>query len=616
MCGIAGIIRKEKPIEFEEIRRMTDAIAHRGPDGEGHWLRENVAIGHRRLAIIDLETGKQPMSNEDKTVWITYNGELYNYIELRVFLKKKGHLFKTNSDTEVIIHSYEQWRYECVNHFRGMFAFGIVDLKKQIVFLARDHFGIKPLVYYQDKHCFAFASEIQALRKVEGMKVNIDLRSIDQYLWLQYIPSPNSIFTKVKKLPAAHYMTITFEGNISEPHEYYHIRFNPKRFKSEKNWIEELDYILKDSISHHIIADVPYGAFLSGGVDSSAVVAYMAQILSNPVKTFSIGFDEKDYDETNYAEIAADKWETEHYVEIVKPNALEILPKIVQHYGEPFGDSSAIPTYYVCQMARKNVTMVLSGDGGDEVFGGYNSYKAWMNFLDQKPLSNLPEWKQFLYPFAQKIFPNKYVTPYKNRANLANWLKFINYIPTPVRHYLWKNQFKYLSESPLELFEKFYRRTRNFGDAQKVQYMDLKTYLPFDILTKVDIASMIHSLEVRTPLVDLNVIEFATTIPQFLNISKQSNNEYDGKLLLKKLMGKYYSKDFITREKRGFAVPIDKWFGEGGLLNGEIKSRLKNKNSRLSNYFEPEIIGQFIDDNSSSYIWLLLFLDEWLIQNN
>ena len=448
------------------------------------------------------------------------------------------------------------------------------------------------------------------------MKADIDLQSIDQYLWLQYIPSPSSIFTQVKKLPAAHYMTITFAGEISEPYEYYHILFKPKKFKSEKAWTEELENILKDSISHHIIADVPYGAFLSGGVDSSAVVAYMSQILSNPVKTFSIGFDEKEYDETNYAEIVAKRWNTEHYVEIVKPDALEILPRIVQHYGEPFGDSSAIPTYYVCQMARKNVTMVLSGDGGDEVFGGYNSYKAWMNFLDQKPLSNLPEWKQFLYPMTQKLFPGRYITSYKNKADLSNWLKFINYIPNPVRNNLWKNQFKYLSESPLSLFENFFKRTRNFGDTQKVQYMDLKTYLPFDILTKVDIASMIHSLEVRTPLVDLNVIEFATTIPQFLNINKQSNNEYDGKLLLKKLMGKYYSKDFINREKRGFAVPVHKWFAEGGLLNGEIKSRLKNKNSRLSNYFEPTIIGQFIDDNSSSYIWLLLFLDEWLIQNN
>ena len=615
MCGITGLIRKNTKVEFTELKRMTDAIAHRGPDGEGFFLNKNVAIGHRRLAIIDLETGKQPISNEDETIWITYNGELYNYIELREYLKNKGHLFKTKSDTEVIIHSYEQWGYDCVNHFRGMFAFGIVDLEKQIVFLARDHFGIKPLVYYQDEQCFAFASEIHALRKVEGIKAEIDLQSIDQYLWLQYIPSPNSIYTHVKKLPAANYMTITFDGKISGPKEYYHIRFNPKRFKSEKEWIEELEYILKDSVSHHIIADVPYGAFLSGGVDSSAVVAYMSQILSNPVKTFSIGFDEKEYDETNYAEIVANRWNTEHHIEIVKPDALEILPKIVQHYGEPFGDSSAIPTYYVCQMARKNVTMVLSGDGGDEVFGGYNSYKAWMNFLDQKPLSNLPGWKQFLYPFAQKLFPYKYITPYKNKADLTNWLKFINYISTPSRHSLWKNEYKYLSEAPLEIFENFFKRVKKLGDAHKVQYMDIKTYLPFDILTKVDIASMIHSLEVRTPLVDLNVIEFATTIPQFLNVSKQMNNEWDGKLLLKKLMKKYYSDDFIYREKKGFAVPIHKWFAEGGLLNEEIKSRLKNKSSKLNDYFEPKIINQFIDNNSSSSLWLLLFLDEWLIQN-
>ena len=595
---------------------MNDAISHSGPDGEGFFINKNVAIGHRRLAIIDLQTGKQPISNENNSIWITYNGELYNYIDLRNFLLKKGHRFKTNSDTEVIIHAYEQWGKDCLNHFRGMFAFCIVDLPKKQFFIARDHFGIKPLIYYQDKNCFAFASEIQALRKIENAIFDIELKALDQYLWLQYIPSPNSVFKQIRKLPAANRMTVTFDGEISGPEEYYHINFKPKRFKSEKDWLEELECILKDSVKHHLVSDVPYGAFLSGGVDSSAVVAYMSQILTNPVKSFTIGFDEEEYDETGYAKIASDLWSTEHHVEIVKPNALEILPDIVRHYGEPFGDSSAIPTYYVCQMARKNVTMVLSGDGGDEVFAGYNSHKAWMDFLDQKPLSNLPEWKQLLYPFAHNLFPGRYKTPYKNKADLSNWLNFINYIPVQTRRQLWKKEYKELSDTPLEIFENFFSRTSNFDDAQKVQYMDMKTYLPFDILTKVDIASMIHSLEVRTPFVDLKVIEFATTIPQFLNINKQSKKGWDGKLLLKKLMEKYYSNDFLYREKKGFAVPIHKWFADGGSLNEEIKSRLKDKGSRLNDYFEPEIIHQFIHNNYSSSLWLLLFLDEWLIQNN
>ena len=321
-------------------------------------------VTHARLSIIDLETGKQPICNEDGTVWITYNGEIYNYRELRLQLEGKGHQFHTKSDTEVIVHSYEEWGDQCVERFRGMFAFGIADLKQQRVFLARDQLGIKPLYYLRTASCFAFASEIQALRCIPHLDLSIDIQGLDQYLWLQYIPAPKTIFKEISKLPPAHYLTVTFDGDCSRAEEYWRIRFSPVRRRSEGEWLEMIEEVVRDSVKTHLVSDVPFGAFLSGGVDSSAVVAYMSRTMTEPVKTFSIGFEEDEFSEIDYAEVVAKKWGTEHHVEIVKPDALEVLPRLVKHYGEPFGDSSALPTYYVCQMARKHVPMVLSpGDG-------------------------------------------------------------------------------------------------------------------------------------------------------------------------------------------------------------------------------------------------------------
>lgn len=615
MCGIAGIIRFHGPVSKAEIESMTSVLAHRGPDGESVWLENNVAIGHRRLSIIDLETGKQPMCNEDGTIWITYNGEIYNFRELSAQLSKKGHRFSTHSDTEVILHAYEEWGDECVNRFRGMFAFGIVDKKRQGVFLARDHFGIKPLVYYADAGCFAFASEIQALRQVEGIRLDLDLQGIDQYLWLQYIPAPRSIFKQIKKLPPAHRMSITFDGHVSEPEEYWRIGFRPDHGRSEAQWLEELDAVLRESVKAHLVSDVPFGAFLSGGVDSSAVVAYMAQVLGQPIKTFSIGFEEDEFNELKYAEIAAKRWGTEHHFEIVKPNALEILPRLVKHYGEPFGDSSAIPTYYVCQMARKYVPMVLSGDGGDEAFAGYQSYLAWMKYLEGHPVDNRPLWRKGLYPIIRKLLPNRYPPALEYGANLENWLAFINYMATHLRRRLWRKEYRSVTENRLDLFEKEFELAKDCSNVNKVQYMDMSTYLPFDILTKVDVASMLNSLEVRTPFVDRSVVEFAATIPESFNIRKNANGEWQGKLLLKKLMEKYYPIDSIYRNKMGFAVPIQEWFAKDGNLHNEICERLTGSNSIIADYFNPHVVRNLVDRNVTGPVWLLLFLEEWLRQN-
>ena len=608
MCGICGIIRFGESVEKAELERMTRVLAHRGPDGDGLLCEGQVGIGHRRLSIIDLHTGRQPMTNEDGTVWITYNGELYNFPELQVELTTKGHHFTTHSDTEVIIHAYEEWGDSCVDHFRGMFAFAIVDNRRQRVFLARDHLGIKPLVYYSDGKCFAFASEIQALRKVRGAVFDLDLMGMDHYLRLQYIPAPQTIFRNVKKLPPAHRMSVTFDCIVSPPEEYWTVQFAPCQVKSEKEWMEELDFVLRDSVRKHLLSDVPFGAFLSGGVDSSAIVAYMSQILPDPVRTYSIGFAEDEFNELAYAEVAAKRWGTIHHAEIVKTEALEILPDLVRHYGEPFGDSSAIPTYYVCKLSRSHVKMVLSGDGADEMFAGYGRYIRWMRQLN----GGWPLWKRMLYPAASALLPHKY-PPQSSPLDL--WLSYVSYLATDQRMRLWRPEYRSFIARDVDLFSREFDRTASFSNAHKVQYLDIKTYLPYDILTKVDVVSMMNGLEVRTPFVDKNVAEFVATMPEKFNIRRNPAGEWQGKILLKSLMEKYYSRDFLHREKMGFALPIKKWFSGGGDLHGHVSQRLLGHDSRVLEFFQPQPIKDLLDSNAFGPLWLLLFLDEWLRQN-
>lgn len=618
MCGILGIVQTDgKLVSRRLLENMTSSLAHRGPDGDGMIIRGQVGLGHRRLAIIDLVAGRQPMCNEDEQIWITYNGELYNYRELRQQLQAKGHVFRSNSDTETIIHAYEEWRERCVEHFRGMFAFAVADLKNRKMFLARDHLGIKPLYYISQPNYFAFASEIQALRCLPDQQFTLDLQSIDRYLWLQYIPAPSTAFKEVKKLLPAHRMVVNFDGSVLGPEEYWKLQFSPDCSRSDSQWLDAIDHVLRDSVRTHLVSDVPFGAFLSGGVDSSAVVAYMSQILERPVRTFCIGFDEADYSEITYAEQAAKLWKTEHHVEIVKPDALAILPRLVKHYGEPFGDSSAIPTFYVSQMARQFVPMVLSGDGGDESFAGYDSYRAWMSWLAEDDLDRVhrPTWKRVLRPLAQRILPQRYPPPPSRRPTLHNWLSFISYIDASQRRSLWRPEYQYLPNVSLDTFEREFARAQGYSPGSSVQYMDLKTYLPFDILTKVDVASMMHGLEVRTPLVDIRVIELAATIPEDRSIRRNSVGRWEGKLLLKKALQQYYPAEFLQRPKMGFAVPIQKWFGPDGALHETVLERLCQSNSMVLEFFEPAVIRHLVDWNAAGPIWLLLFLEEWLQQN-
>ncbi|WP_236613250.1 asparagine synthase (glutamine-hydrolyzing) [Rhodonellum psychrophilum] len=590
---------------------MLALTKHRGPDGEGTFCVENVGIGQRRLSIIDLEGGKQPLSNSEKTLWITYNGELYNYKKLRKSLQQKGYSFATVSDTEVVLQAYAHWGKDCVRHFRGMFAFGILDILKKELFLARDHFGIKPLVYAHNSEIFAFTSEIQALKPISEINWDIDLTGLDQYLAYQYIPAPNTIYREVRKLPPAHYMLVSFSGEIKEINSYWQLDFKPDQSRTEKDWMEALEETIKESVNSHLVADVPFGAFLSGGIDSSLVVGYMSQMMAKPVKTFSIGFEEEGYSELEYARKVSKHWGTDHHEAIVKADALSILPDLVRHYGEPFGDSSAIPTYYVSQLARKHVAMALSGDAGDELFAGYESYSnRWSRHLSPVP-EHLPAYKKGLYPLMNSVFPNKY--PLRT-SKLFDWQRYIQYYGPGERSHLWKPEFSDQFTHTDAIHQKIWKESEEYSHYQRAQSLDFRTYLPYDILTKVDIASMMHSLEVRIPLLDLRVVELASQIPEKFNINK-SSGEWIGKQLLKKIVAKDLGDEFAFRKKMGFAIPIQKWFGETVKSRLELKDRLLSSGNGLDTFFKPTELERIANGSHSGQQWLLVFLQEWLSQN-
>jgi asparagine synthase (glutamine-hydrolysing) len=610
MCGICGILDTSGATIGEAVlRAMNAAIAHRGPDGEGIHRQGPVGLGHRRLAIIDPECGAQPMGNEDGSVWITYNGEIYNFKEIRADLQARGHIFRTQSDTEMVLHAYEEWGADCLKRFRGMFAFAVADHRRQELFLARDPLGIKPLFYFFDQNIFAFASELQALRRLPGTEWQIDLQAIDQYLYLQYIPAPRTVFQHLHKLRPGHFLTVPFSGAPAAPERYWQLRFRPVA-RREADLLDELDQVLRQSVKMHLVADVPFGAFLSGGIDSSAVVGYMAQSLDRPVKTFSIGFEESGLNELPYARQAAARWKTEHHEVVVRADALAILPQLVKHYGEPFGDSSAIPTYYVSRLAREYVPMVLSGDGGDEAFGGYNTYRQWLRWLGKTGMS---AWKKPLFPIASSLFPKHWP---RCEPLLENWLRFNQYIGPDWRRRLWRPEFRSAYGQPVEALTEAFAETAGCDPLQTVQYMDMMTYLPYAILTKVDVASMMNGLEVRTPIVDIRVMEYAATIPSLEKMAATAPGQFEGKLVFKKLLRKYFPASFLQRPKQGFGIPMRRWFGGEGEIFSSVRERLLQPRSALLGWFEPKVLASLVDGKNARAVWLLLFLEEWLRQQS
>jgi asparagine synthase (glutamine-hydrolysing) len=602
-----------------EIERMTAAIAHRGPDGVGFLQHDGVALGHRRLAIIDPKGGHQPMSNADETIWITYNGEMYNYLELKEELRQKGHEFVTNSDTEVVIHAYQEWGAECVRKFRGMFAFGLADFRRRKLFLARDHFGIKPLYYRVGNGYLAFASELAALREVEDETPAGSLLALELYLRYQYIPTPHTVYRGVYKLPTASYLLVDFDGPVGETVKYWDLNFRAEKGVSDKDWEEQADAIITDSVKAHLVADVPFGVFLSGGIDSSLVALKMSQILERPVQAFAIGFKEEKYSELAFAQQVAKRCGIELHTEVIEDASLNFLPELIAHYGEPFGDSSAVPTWHVSRLARERVPMVLSGDGGDEGFAGYASYDYWMK-LDPRlrARQDLRTAPRASFYWARQAVRTRLSSG--SWHDLAEWQNILYYINEQSRRALWRSEHHSLIGRGCEIFEQADRKARRNDRVAYAQYLDFQTYLPCDILTKVDVASMYHGLEVRTPLIDLRVMELASRLPLEQRLGRNGSSERVPKYLLKKILGRTFPQEFIHRKKQGFAIPRDMWFLPGQPARKLLDEVLLDRGSRLYEFFNPKEISKQLDvhsadhDNSNA-LWLLLVLGLWLGQN-
>ena len=566
MCAIAGIFNTSGITEEHRVwlKRMGDILAHRGPDGEGFHLEKFIGLAHRRLSIIDVEGGTQPLCNEDGTIWTIFNGEIYNYIELRDQLLQKGHTFKTSSDTEVIVHLYEEKGDSFVEDLRGMFAIALWDSAKKRLVLARDRLGKKPLYYAPCNKAFVFASEIKALLQHRDVPRDIDDEAIVDYFSLLYIPAPKSIFRSIRKLRPAHILIVDEKG--CRERRYWDLSFENTEEKTEEQWCEELIGTLQESIRLRLRSDVPLGAFLSGGVDSSGVVALMSAMNSGAINTCSVGFDEKEFDESAYAKSFAAGLGTQHHEEMVRPDALSVLDKLAWHYDEPFADSSAVPTYYVSLAARRHVTVALSGDGGDENFAGYRRY--YHDLMENRFRSLLPAGiRRPLFSALGAVYPKMDWAPRALRAQAT----FRAFSRDPVEGYFYsvsgiKPEIKSAllspdldrrvhSYSPVEMFRDYYHRPATADHLSRLQYLDINTYLVDDILVKVDRASMANSLEVRCPLLDHRFMELVAQIPSSL---KLKNGQ--GKHIFKKALSRVLAKDVLTRPKRGFAVPLADWF--------------------------------------------------------
>ncbi|MEZ5346271.1 MAG: asparagine synthase (glutamine-hydrolyzing) [Pyrinomonadaceae bacterium] len=620
MCGIAGFITKDRDARGSEreilLDKMCSVITHRGPDEQGTTVRGRAALGMRRLSIIDLKGGQQPIYNEDGSKFIVFNGEIYNYRELRSELESHGCRFKTNSDTETIIHAFEIFGPKCLEKLRGMFAFAIWDEKDESLFIARDRVGKKPLFYsLLPNGDLVFGSELKSLLEYPGVSREIDLDALDAYLTFGYVPEDFCIFRNTQKLPPGQFLT--FSSGKVKTEEYWNFKYQEiEETKDESGYIDELREKIRDAVKVRLISEVPLGAFLSGGVDSSAVVGMMSQILNKPVKTFSIGFNEDSFDELKYARIAAKHFKTEHHEFVVTPDLVDEIDQLVWHFDEPFADSSALPTFMVSKMARDFVTVVLSGDGGDELFAGYTRYlidkkRSGLEKLPKairsgllKPLSeSLPhgaKGRNFLYNTSLDA-----VDRYIDSISQFGKLKKKELYSEKLRENLSAGR---SSES---VFRSIAQSVSTGDPIDNLLYLDSKTYLPGDILTKVDRMSMAASLEARVPLLDQELIDFVTTkIPAGLKL-KRTETKY----IFKKALDGIVPDEILYREKQGFGVPINEWINDQ--LRERIRGTLLENKSLERGYFDPKYIIRLLNEHSagrrdhSHPLWVLWMLELW-----
>ena len=626
MCGITGIfdLKERRPINRALLEAMNQTQFHRGPDEGGVHLEPGVGLAHRRLSIIDLSSGQQPLFNEDETVVVTYNGEIYNFPELTEELQEAGHTFRTHCDTEVIVHAWEEWGEACVERFRGMFAFGVWDRNRETLFLARDRLGIKP-VYYSllpDGHLL-FASELKALMAHPDLPREMDPYAVEDYFAYGYVPEPRSIFKSVHKLPPAHTLTLRRgQGSLPEPREYWDVPFQPLPALSEKDAAEELVERLREAVRIRLVAEVPLGAFLSGGVDSSAVVAMMAGLSQDPVQTCSITFSDPVYDESRYAEQVATRYQTNHYAEQVDTEDFDLLDRLGELYDEPFADSSALPTYRVCELARRKVIVALSGDGGDENLAGYRRYRH--HVAEERLRSPLPlGLRRGLFGALSRIYPKADWAPRVFRAKatfqalardaVEGYFQGVGILRDELRAQLFSPAFRRELQGygAVEVLRRNAARAPTDDPLSLVQYLDMKTYLPGDILTKVDRASMAHALEVRVPILDHKLVEWISGLPPDLKLRGG-----EGKYLFKKAMEAHLPHDLLYRRKRGFSVPVAQWFR--GPLRDRVRNQVLGERITDSGLFDMSYLARLIDQHASGArdhspaLWSLLMFDSFL----
>jgi asparagine synthase (glutamine-hydrolysing) len=624
MCGIAGIFdtREARRVDASLLGRMNQSQFHRGPDDGGVHIEPGVGLAHRRLSIIDLSNGHQPLFNEDGSVVVVYNGEIYNFPELTTELLAAGHQFRTHCDTEVIVHAWEEWGEACVDRFRGMFAFAIWDRNQGSLFLARDRLGIKPLHYaLLSDGRLLFGSELKSLLVYDGLPRTIEPRSVEDYFALGYVPEPRTIFKDVFKLPPGHTLRIRRGDTRLQPKQYWDVDFSPNGVTDEKDACEQMIERLEEATRIRMIADVPLGAFLSGGVDSSAVVALMAGLNNEPVNTCSISFGDPAYNESNFASMVADQYHTDHRVGEVSADDFDLMEKLVDIYDEPYADSSAMPTYRVCELARKRVTVALSGDGGDENLAGYRRYRWHM--YEQKMRSILPLSLRRplfgtlgrLYPkadWAPKVFRAKSTFEALARDDVEGYFHSVSILGDSIRAKLFSSDFhrELQGHRAVDVFREHARNAPEHP-LSRVQYLDMKTYLVGDILTKVDRASMAHGLEVRVPILDHKLVEWMAGLPPALKLRGK-----EGKYLFKKSLESRLPEEILYRPKMGFAVPLAGWFR--GPLRERVRKSLLGPTMLESGIFDSNFLRQIVDQhqsgrrNFSDPIWTLLMFEAFL----
>ena len=619
MCGIAGFVESSTcPAPFGGeaatalAHRMCDVIRHRGPDDEGVWVDDGVALGMRRLSIIDLSTGHQPIHNEDRSVWIVFNGEIYNYRELRLELEGAGHRFYTSTDTEVIVHAYEQWGKQAITRLRGMFGLAIWNTRTRTLLVARDRIGIKPMHYATVGGRLYFGSELKSLLEAPDLQRDLDPDALDHYLSFLYTPRDRSIFKQVQKLPPGHLLTWN-DGRLNVE-QYWELPADETFTGSEADAVEQLRAVLTDAVRSHLISDVPLGAFLSGGIDSSLVVGLMSQVSGARVKTFSIGFDEPEFDELDAARRVAEHFGTEHHEFVVKPDGVGILDRLVSHFDEPFGDPSAIPTWYVSEMARRHVTVVLSGDGGDELFGGYDRYLphprvAAFDRYSPRTLRRVAAVAAAKLPYGVR---GKNFLRHVGRDDTGRYLDAIRFFGTDEKLGLMTPDLlrRIEGRDPEARLARHFERFARLPWSSQMMRFDAETYLPEDVLTKVDRMSMAHSIESRVPLLDNEVIAFASALPDALKIKGGRR-----KHVLKEVAATLLPREIIERKKQGFGVPLVTWFR--GNLRELFADTLLAPAALQRGYFQPAFVSRLVSEHlagtrdHSWRLWQLVVFERW-----